>query len=39
MKIKEKGKTMYSSNYYNTKLTVINNYYQHHQHELFSLLI
>ena len=37
MKIKEEGKTMYSSNYYTTKLTVIN--YQHHQHELFSILL
>ena len=37
MKIKDKGKTMYSSNYYTTKLTVKN--YQHHEHELFSLLI
>ena len=29
MKIEEEGKTMYSSNYYTTKLTVIN--YQHRQ--------
>ena len=29
MKIEEEGKTMYSSNYYTTKLTVIN--YKHSQ--------
>ena len=37
MKIKEEGKTMYSSNYYAKKLTAKN--YQHHQHELFSFVI
>ena len=36
MKIKEEGKTMFSSNYYTTKLTALN--YQHHQQIEFFLL-